>query len=213
MLTIVVTQNRLSDRIINRFSGKFPPQVTHWTFLGRNICAQTEKKGVMSKFDIFRSLLLWLLGLAALWRVSVCRGPTNSSDSNRRLDDNNSETHRQRISIIIPARNEEHNLPNLLHSLRGQSTEVDEVIVVDDQSTDHTAMVARGWGAKVVDAGELPAGWMGKTRACWVGAGHSAGSLLVFLDADTTCPPMESSGCWASGNGEEVCLRSGLTTL
>jgi cellulose synthase/poly-beta-1,6-N-acetylglucosamine synthase-like glycosyltransferase len=119
----------------------------------------------VSKYDVFRNLFFWFLGLAAFWSVPVCQGLSRSRDNAQRMDKNDSDIHRQRISIIIPARNEEHNLPNLLHSLRCQTTAVDEVIVVDDQSTDHTAAVAQGAGARVVDAGELPAGWMEIGRA------------------------------------------------
>jgi 4,4'-diaponeurosporenoate glycosyltransferase len=84
-----------------------------------------------------------------------------------------------KISIIIPARNEEGNLPRLLRSISGH-----QVIVVDDCSGDRTREVARHHGASIVE-GTPPNGWRGKTWACQQGANAAAGNLLLFLDADT----------------------------
>jgi 4,4'-diaponeurosporenoate glycosyltransferase len=89
------------------------------------------------------------------------------------------------VSIIIPARNEEHNLPRLLESLRPSNRPAHEVIVIDDGSTDGTAAVAAAGGARVLTARPLPAGWTGKTWACFQGAEIAAGDLFIFLDADT----------------------------
>jgi len=89
------------------------------------------------------------------------------------------------ISVIIPARDEERNLTHLLPSMQGQILDQFEVIVVDDGSTDHTADVAVSFGAIVVNPGELPDGWLGKSWACWNGAQAASGHLLIFLDADT----------------------------
>jgi 4,4'-diaponeurosporenoate glycosyltransferase len=90
-----------------------------------------------------------------------------------------------KLSIIIPARNEEHNLPVLLRSINAQSSRPLEVIVVDDASTDRTAAVARELGATVIASQPLPDGWRGKTWACHQGAQVARGELLLFLDADT----------------------------
>jgi len=93
------------------------------------------------------------------------------------------------LSIIIPARNEETNLPRLLGSLAAQNVRPKEIIVVDDASTDRTAEVARQNGARVLASGALPEGWRGKTWACHRGALASAGQWLLFLDADTWFEP------------------------
>lgn len=93
------------------------------------------------------------------------------------------------LTIIIPARNEEHILPVLLRSINEQSTKTAKVIVVDDGSTDRTAAVARELGASVISSQPLPDSWRGKTWACHQGAQAATGNLLLFLDADTWLEP------------------------
>ena len=92
-------------------------------------------------------------------------------------------------SVIIPARNEAHNLPRLLDSLAAQSVRPVEVVVVDDGSSDGTAAIARELGARVIVSQPLPAGWSGKTWACHQGAQAAAGELLCFVDADSWFEP------------------------
>lgn len=93
------------------------------------------------------------------------------------------------LSIIIPARNEENNLPRLLSSLVDQSIAPESIIVVDDGSTDRTAEVARQHGVRVLPAPPLPDGWRGKTWACQQGSQVASGRFLLFLDADTWFEP------------------------
>ena len=93
------------------------------------------------------------------------------------------------VSIVVPARNEAESLPHLLASLVGQTPAPDQVIVVDDGSTDGTAEVARRFGATVVESSPLPDGWTGKSWACMQGADVASGDTLVFLDADTRLLP------------------------
>lgn len=88
------------------------------------------------------------------------------------------------ISVIIPARNEEHNLPLLLEDLRRQTLAPLEIICVDDQSSDATAQAARSYGVTVLSLTTKPDGWTGKAWACQSGAAVARGELLLFLDAD-----------------------------
>lgn len=88
------------------------------------------------------------------------------------------------ISIIIPARNEERNLPLLLGDLQSQSIQPLEIICVDDESTDATAQIAACYGVKVLSLHDKPDGWTGKTWACQNGADIAKGELLLFLDAN-----------------------------
>lgn len=93
------------------------------------------------------------------------------------------------ISVIIPARNEAHNLPALLKSIQSQSVPPREILVIDDQSEDDTAAIASQHQAKVISGKKLPEGWKGKTWACQQGAEASQAPTLLFLDADTRLEP------------------------
>jgi 4,4'-diaponeurosporenoate glycosyltransferase len=116
----------------------------------------------------------WLAGWGLLAKMrSGLRGFDSPADSTRS------------VSILIPARNEAHNLPKLLDSIQRQSFQPLEVIVIDDGSTDATAEIATSFGAKVIPSSPLPEGWRGKPWACHQGTLLAKGELLVFLDADT----------------------------
>lgn len=93
------------------------------------------------------------------------------------------------VTVVIPARNEQSNLPRLLAALRNQTFQPYEILVVDDASTDQTAEIARGFGVQVLTPPEKPEGWMGKCWACQFGADHASGELLLFLDADVDLAP------------------------
>jgi len=86
-----------------------------------------------------------------------------------------------KISVVIPAKNEEELLPNLLESIRAQDFDDYEVIVADALSDDRTREIAAQYGAMVVDGG-MPA--VGRNA----GARAASGEILVFLDADVIIP-------------------------
>ncbi|MFC7336883.1 glycosyltransferase [Haloferula chungangensis] len=98
-------------------------------------------------------------------------------------------SNKSQVSIIIPARNEEKNLAKLLPTLKAQSFDPLELIVVDDQSDDATAAIAEAHGCRVFRSGELPPGWKGKPWACQQGADAARGEQLLFLDADLELDP------------------------
>lgn len=89
------------------------------------------------------------------------------------------------VSVVVPARDEADTLPALLATL---PPDVD-VLVVDDDSTDGTADVARAHGARVLASDPLPDGWIGKSWACDQGAREVSGDTLVFVDADVRFGP------------------------
>lgn len=93
------------------------------------------------------------------------------------------------VSIVVPARNEQVNLPALLASLARLEGPPSEIIVVDDQSDDDTAAVAASFGVRVVRTTPTPTGWSGKNWACWLGAAQARGRYLLFTDADTAHRP------------------------
>lgn len=96
---------------------------------------------------------------------------------------------RPAVAVVIPARNEAATLPELLASLASQVRPGDQVLVVDDASTDGTSAVAAEAGARVVAAAPLPPGWTGKSWACHTGVGATSAPILVFLDADVVLAP------------------------
>ncbi len=126
---------------------------------------------------------LWLPGLFCLWRLPRCR-PAAADGGGVPVRAAARGSRRRRVSVIIPALNEERRIGPLLASLARQTLRPDEVIVVDDGCTDGTAAIAHRLGARVVAARGRPAGWVGKNWACWTGAGRAAGQALLFLDAD-----------------------------
>src|SRR5688572_20833199 len=90
-----------------------------------------------------------------------------------------------RISVILPAKNEAEGLQRTLPALRAQLPDA-EVIVVDDGSTDATAAVAAGHGARVLSAPYS----MGNGAAIKRGARAASGDILVFMDADGQHDPV-----------------------
>jgi 4,4'-diaponeurosporenoate glycosyltransferase len=87
------------------------------------------------------------------------------------------------ISIIIPARNEEKRIEKLLRSIPKVEI-LEEVLVVDDNSTDNTESISRKYGAKVLKVMDFYLEKGGKSIACYVGAINSKGEYLLFIDAD-----------------------------
>ncbi|WP_018969860.1 glycosyltransferase [Rubritalea marina] len=123
-------------------------------------------------------LIFPLLGLAGTLALrEVFSNP-------RFLPDADSTQGSSNISVIIPARDEEANIGNLIQSLQHQHLKPLEIIIVDDGSSDATASIAQSHGATVITGSELPAGWKGKPWACMQGVEASTGELLLFLDAD-----------------------------
>jgi len=114
-------------------------------------------------------------------------------------------TPRPELSVIIPARNEEQNLPACLASLLDQDGELFklgldwELLVIDDDSTDSTRTIAAAAAAQhpgmtVLEAPPLELRatqrvFTGKTNACWAGAQRATGRWLLFTDADTIHEP------------------------
>ena len=99
-----------------------------------------------------------------------------------------------RVSIIVPARNEQRNIRAALQSLLGLEYPDYELIVVDDRSEDSTGrildeMAASSPRLKVIHIDRLPHGWLGKNHALWVGSRVASGELFLFTDADIVMEP------------------------
>ncbi|MEZ5104104.1 MAG: glycosyltransferase family 2 protein [Draconibacterium sp.] len=93
------------------------------------------------------------------------------------------------ISVLIPARNEENNIGNLLSDLQQQSYSNIEVLVFNDQSADQTQTIVTDFVKndqrfQIINSDSLPNGWLGKNYACYVLGNRATGSYYLFLDAD-----------------------------
>ena len=112
------------------------------------------------------------------------------------------------LTVIVPARNEQDCLGACLQSLVSQSEEIFELgrdwdlVVVNDQSTDRTAEVARGFaGVTLLEAATPEAGWAGKANAVWTAARRARGRWLLFTDADTIHEPGDCAAPYTRPNG------------
>jgi 4,4'-diaponeurosporenoate glycosyltransferase len=127
--------------------------------------------------DLALVVVRLLAGLWLLWRIPtlVPRGEPGRD--------------RPPVAVVVPARDEAGTIGALLASVVPQLRPADEVVVVDDHSTDATATVAMAAGARVVAAPELPAGWTGKAWACQTGVEATTAQQVVLLDADVVLEP------------------------
>jgi glycosyltransferase involved in cell wall biosynthesis len=115
----------------------------------------------------------------------------------------------ERITAIVPARDEEASIEACVRSLARQA-EIAEIFVVDDHSADRTAEIVRGLMAefknlRLLEAPEIPAGWLGKNHALWEGAKRTTAPIgnraklgrsnsLVF--ARDKAAPLPDRGSW-----------------
>lgn len=99
-----------------------------------------------------------------------------------------------RVSVILPARNEEDYIGRCLDSLSAQEYHDYEIVAVDDSSDDATGRIISDRAAADprivhVSARPKPGGWMGKNWACMEGYARASGELLLFTDSDTVHSP------------------------
>jgi chlorobactene glucosyltransferase len=119
------------------------------------------------------------------------------------------------VSVIVPARNEAANIGQCLAGLSAQTGigERSSIFVVDDNSQDGTGAAVAGHAAadpriRLVDAGALPAGWVGKPHACWRGAALATGDWLCFVDADVRVAPGLLAAAVATAQADGVDMLS-----
>jgi len=142
-------------------------------------------------FDFFNYILAAILiGISGAW-VFLIKSMIASFKLAPHLDKfENVSKSTPKVSIILPARNEEDFLGKCLDSLLDQDYENYEVIVIDDSSEDSTGKIISEYAKKNskilhVSAKPKPEGWMGKNWACMEGYRKATGELLLFTDADT----------------------------
>ncbi len=133
---------------------------------------------------VIASALIWISILLAPWRPWSVRERLESDDAEGQdaLDD---------VTVLIPARNEAETIGAAVASAMVQGAGI-SVIVIDDQSRDGTAQIARQAGEErvTVVAGEpLPSGWTGKLWALEQGRRYARTDLLLLMDADIELDP------------------------
>jgi glycosyltransferase involved in cell wall biosynthesis len=146
----------------------------------------------------------WIVGtvLAVAWFsriVDAALGMPKVADICRPEWDRNpvSPSGNPRVSIIVPARNEEESIEQALTQLLALDYDNYEIIAVNDRSTDRTGEIMEKLAAessargqlRVIHHHELPKGWLGKTRAMCTATNHAAGDWLLFTDADVMFKP------------------------
>src|ERR1700738_5084457 len=87
------------------------------------------------------------------------------------------------FAIVIPTRNEEHNIERLLASIRAQTCTSYGIVLVDQSSTDRTTEIARTYGCTIVDISR-PTYYSPPARSRNIGANSISGEILLHLDAD-----------------------------
>jgi chlorobactene glucosyltransferase len=98
------------------------------------------------------------------------------------------------VSVIIPARNERDTIETVVRSALASTYRPFELLVVNDRSTDDTAVIVSRLAAedprvRLVEGEPLPDGWYGKPWACHQGYRAARGEILLFTDADTRHEP------------------------
>jgi chlorobactene glucosyltransferase len=156
---------------------------------------------LVSHLVVFQAILL-LIALSNIWLMHRARQhpPLQTSP---------------KVSVLIPARNEEGSIAACVHSLLAQTYPAFEVLVLDDHSSDATLPIlqelARADSRLAVLTGSaLPTGWLGKSWACTQLALHSSGELLLFTDADTVFAPHALSELVRSMAGEGADMLTGF---
>lgn len=118
------------------------------------------------------------------------------------------------VSVLVPARNETHNIQACMTSLLKQDHQNYEVIALNDDSTDDTGAILDQLAAQdsrlqvIHNHQPLPAGWNGKSRACQTLANAARGEWLLFVDADTRHKPHSICSGVEQALGLQVALFS-----
>ena len=130
--------------------------------------------GILACWSYFLILITW----------SISKSPKLEWSARYRIKS------KPKISIIVPARNEEGKISKCLQSLLSQDYDNYEVIAIDDSSTDKTLSIISKLSQEdhrliLVESPPRPDDWVGKNWACFQGYQKSSGEILLFTDADT----------------------------
>lgn len=120
-----------------------------------------------------------------------------------------------RVSVLVPARNEERGIERCVSSLLAQDYPDFEVLVLDDESTDQTRCILDSLAARdprlgAFEGRPLEPGWLGKNWACAQLAARADGELLFFTDADTYHHPQTLRAFVTAMEAEKADLLGGF---
>ena len=142
--------------------------------------------------DVINYILVGImLGVGGTW-VFLLKSMIDHYTMTPRLDGfKSSKDDNPKVSIILPARNEQGYIEKCLDSLIEQDYTNYEIVAIDDSSEDKTGEIIAKYAKQdsrviYVKAKPKPDGWMGKNWACMEGYRKASGGLLLFTDADTT---------------------------
>ena len=141
--------------------------------------------------EAFNYTLVAILILVTVTWISLIRSMIQTFQKAPYLEDYEQTKHDTlKVSIILPARNEEDYIKKCLDSLLKQDYPNYEIIAIDDSSEDSTGHIIEEYAknnSKIihVKARPKPDGWMGKNWACMEGYRKASGELLLFTDSDT----------------------------
>ena len=130
--------------------------------------------GILACWSYFLIFVIW----------SISRSPKLEWSARFRIES------KPKVSIIVPARNEEKSISKCIRSLLSQDYDNYEVIAIDDSSTDETLSIISKLSENdnrlmVVKSPPRPEDWVGKNWACFHGYKKSTGEILLFTDADS----------------------------
>ena len=141
--------------------------------------------------DVFNFIFtIILVGVFLTW-LSLIHSMYQSFTKTPFLDIfDNKSTSSPKVSVILPARNEEEFISECLETLSSQDYNDFEIIAIDDSSEDKTGEIIAEFSKKDskiihVSAREKPENWMGKNWACMEGFKKATGDIMLFTDADT----------------------------
>ncbi len=137
---------------------------------------------------IYASIVVLAIGLYAM-TITLTNIITMHNQRMRRQDKT------PKVSVCIPARNEEANIVNCVHSFQKQDYPDYEILVLDDNSEDSTASLVQALAEKddrirLIKGKPLPSGWRGKVYAMKQLVDSAKGEYILFTDADTIHKPI-----------------------
>ena len=156
--------------------------------------------------------LVVMVLILLFWIQHFILGITNRSSFTLRLKYSVDIPNPPKLSIIVPARNEENDIRRCLESLQKIEYPNIEIIAINDRSTDRTGEIIAEIAQadekiKLIQGSDLPDGWLGKVHAIHQGISHATGDWFLLIDADVALHEK------APATAISYCLKNDLEML